>query len=306
MKMPKACTPQQQKQFTRFVEDAAVRALTVTGLDKEGVQSLLMNGGEFQAEIEAHVTAVARRLSLCNQYASEEVESTCTYPEEYTGPKKIGDQVEILANAFGFDAERSFDFIFNTLPNLELPSGAEGWFAIPSVDALAKRHFPSITDPAEQYCCAVDLMVQKIEDERDIVNHRKGQIRAAYFRQHPRTVSALRKISETQKGDIIVVPAQFGMRYRGRSARRAREVFLFNEFGLGALAVGSMILAHPERLVCWEQLHLECPGDEYDYGGGRWADLFFFNWVQDRITMHTAWSVDANQNYGSVTGFIPA
>ena len=56
-------TAGQQKQYKRFVEDAAERALKETALDKDGLQKLIENGDEFQSRI---VTAI-RELSVSNQ-----------------------------------------------------------------------------------------------------------------------------------------------------------------------------------------------------------------------------------------------
>jgi len=42
-------TSNQEKQFKRFVEDAGDRALNEVLLDKDGLQRLIMRGGEFQA-----------------------------------------------------------------------------------------------------------------------------------------------------------------------------------------------------------------------------------------------------------------
>lgn len=42
-------TSGQKKQYLRFVEDAAERALGEVGLDKDGIQKLIEHGDEFQA-----------------------------------------------------------------------------------------------------------------------------------------------------------------------------------------------------------------------------------------------------------------
>jgi len=49
--MSESITSKQQKQYKRFVEDAAERALVEVGLDKNGLQNLIENGGAFQADI---------------------------------------------------------------------------------------------------------------------------------------------------------------------------------------------------------------------------------------------------------------
>ena len=97
-----------------------------------------------------------------NQYAHEEVASSYTYPPEYKGPRPIIGQVMAIAAIFDLDPSHALEFARN-LPALEqfVPADAlkwTGWFAIPSVDALAKRFFPEVADPAERYCRAVQLL----------------------------------------------------------------------------------------------------------------------------------------------------
>jgi len=84
------------------------------------------------------------------------------------------------------------------------------------------------------------------------------------LRQHKKTVAAFQKLADEQAGhDILIIPAQFGFRHRGCSIRRALEAMDDVEFGLGAFAVGCMLLTHPERLVKWKQLQVYCAGDEF-------------------------------------------
>ncbi len=225
-------------------------------LDDARAQRLNERGGELQDGI----AKLIAELSVSDQYANEEVRSNYTYPKEYKGPKPINDQIKAIAKIFGLDPSHALEFA-KTLP--ELPNGAEGWFAIPSVDALAAKHFPEVTDPIQKYCQAVQLVHTKIADSRSFYNYREGQITPAQLRVHARTAHALDLIAEAQKGDILIVAAQLGMRHRGKSVRRAREVFVANEFGLGSLAVGSIVLTHPERLVRWEELDMDCSGDEF-------------------------------------------
>ena len=48
-------TSKQRKQFKRFVEDGADRALEEINLDKDGLQNLIENGGAFQDDIMASI-----------------------------------------------------------------------------------------------------------------------------------------------------------------------------------------------------------------------------------------------------------
>lgn len=267
-------------------------------LDDARAQRLNERGGELQDGI----AKLIAELSMSDQYANEEVRSNYTYPKEYKGPKPINDQILAIAKIFGLDPSQALEFAKN-LP--ALPEGAEGWFAIPSVDALAKKHFPKVTDPTQKYCQAVQLVHTKIAASRSFYNYREGQITPAQLRVHARTAHALDLIAETQKGDILIVAAQLGMRHRGKSVRRAREVFVANEFGLGSLAVGSIVLTHPERLVRWEELDMDCSGDEFSPGAdGDFSESPCFLFSGGEVVFGTRFVDRPDGSFGSVSGFL--
>ncbi len=78
------------------------------------------------------------------------------------------------------------------------------------------------------------------------------------------------------------------------------------EFGLGSLAVGSMLLTHPERLVRWEQLHIDCPGDEFAPGAdGRFDHAPVFDFDGSRVGFGASQVSIVNEDYGSASGFLP-
>src|SRR3989338_2750441 len=164
-------------------------------LDEARAHRLNERGGELQ-------DGIAKLIAeLSNQYANEEVRSSYAYPKEYKGPKPIADQIKAIAKIFDLDPSHAIEFVKN-LP--ALPESAEGWFAIPSVDA-----------PAQKHCQAVQFVHAKIAASRSFSTYREGQITPAQLRVHARTAHALDLIAETQKGDILIVAAQLGMRHRG-------------------------------------------------------------------------------------------
>jgi len=261
----KSITSGQTKQFKRFVEDAAEKALALVGLDKDGLQKLIENGDEFQACI---ITGI-RELSVSNQFADEEVESSDGYLSGYK-PKSITEQINILRQL---------------LPGIGYADG----------QSVAKT-----------YEEAVKKVLELIKQQRDgkLYNHREGQLGAKYLRQHERTVKKLEVLADQQKGyDILVVAAQFGLRHRGRSVRRACEVFTANEFGLGAFEIGCMLLTHPERLRDYDDLWIDCAGDEYDV-----YSLFYctpyFGFSVGKIVFG-AGVASQGSGYGSASGFLP-
>ncbi len=274
-------------------------------LDPDRAQRLNERGGELQDGI----AKLIAELTTSDRFADEEVASSYTYPKEYQGPKPIAEQTKAIAKIFDLDPAGALEYA-NNLPALEsfVPKDAlgwTGWFAIPSVDALAKKHFPEVTDPVQKYCQAVQFVHAKIADSRQFCNYREGQITPAQLRVSARTAHASDLIAETQKGDILIVAAQFGMRHRGRSVRRAREVMNAVEFGLGAFAVGCMLLTHPEREAQWEQLHVDCAGDEFSPradSGFSYSPYFHFH--DGMLKFHTYWVSNTNAFYGSASAFL--
>lgn len=244
-------------------------------------------------------------LSVSDQYSDEGVCSDRVYPEEYTGPKPILDQVKTIAKIFDLDPSQALEFA-KSLPTL--PEGAEGWFAIPSVDALAKKRFLEVTDPAEMYCLAIQLVSALLDESRSFRGLLDEYVAPEYFRVHARTVRALDFVAKRQPGDILIIAAQLGLRHRGRSVRCAREAFAQNEFGLTTLIVGSIVLVHPERFSSTGGLCMDCSGDEFnDPDEVRFSSVpnFGFDEGAGTIDFDTERFDEAGDFFGSATGFLP-
>lgn len=240
-----------------------------------------------------------------DQFKNEEVASTYVYPSGYA-IVPIRRQIDILMQTFGLSLGYTHEFMEKVFPKLTLPDWAEGWFAIPSVDALAARFFPNVKDPAARYSEAVKIVLAKIAKSRSFYNYREGQIEPSHYRMNARTALAMDLIMEQQKGDILVVPGQFGLRHRGRSVRRAREVMTHPEFGLGAVGVGSMLLTHPKRLVSFNDLWIDVPGDEFSYdGGGQFGSAPYFHFRDDGVRFDANVVDDTYDHYGSASASVP-
>ncbi len=300
-------TSGQRDRILELVRARVAKVIDACDLDIDGAQLVITNGDELGKIVGDATRSAITRLAVSQEYAGEEVQSNWGYPDEYTGPAPIMDQVRTIASIYGLSLEETLQFVDQVLPMLTLPDGAEGWFAIPKVDAIAARHFKSVTNPDEQYVRAVLLMLDKIKESRAFYNYRDGQITADRLRQHPRTAAMLERISEVQRGSILVIPSQFGLRHAGRSVRRARAVYAKNEFGHGALAVGSMAIAHPSRFVRWEQFHVDCGGDEFSaQAGGRFGRAPYFYFVGGGYLKFGASGVGCPDGHcGSASGFSP-
>lgn len=285
-----AATTGQIKQINRFGSDAIEKVLADLGLDNPGAQRVIEHGDEFAEAIRTAAITSLKDLSVSDKYKDEEVKSSYAYPKGYK-VKGITEQTNILRQLFpgiGFADEK--------IAEQPVPSGAEGWFAIPKWQTLAPT-----------YGEAVEKVLAMIASKRKFYNYRDGQLGAEYLRQHAKTEKIFQTLGDEQKDhDILVVAAQFGLRHRGRSVRRAREVFTANEFGLGAFAIGIMLLTHPEREVQLEQLHVDCAGDEFAPeadGDFSFAPIFYF--IDGKVVFYAYWSDYAHDFCGSSSAFLP-
>lgn len=287
-------TAGQIKQINRFASDAVEKVLTELGLDNPGAQRVIEHGDEFAEAIRTAALASLNDLSVSDKFEDEEVKSIYGYLSGYTKPMSITKQTNILRQIFpgiGFADEK--------LAEREAPANAEGWFAIPKWQTIAPT-----------YSEAVQKVLDAIEVTRNgkFRNYRDGQINDSRLRQSAETASVFQKFSDEQKDhDILVVAGQFGLRHRGRSVRRAREVFAGSEFGLGAFAIGIMLLTHPERLLDYHDLWIDCAGDEFDGpdADDRFVHAPFFGFDDGEVRFGARWFDRANGGFGSASAFVP-
>lgn len=287
-------TAGQIKQINRLIADAVEKIVTELGLDKDGAQRVIEHGDELVGNIGEVALATLKDLSVSDKYKGEEVKSTFGYLSGYKKPKGITEQTNILRQLFpgiGFADEK--------LAEREVPKNADdGWFAIPKWQSLAPT-----------YGEAVELVLKKLSETRNgrFQNYREGELGPDQLRQSAKTASVFQKLAEEQNGyDILVVAAQFGLRHRGRSVRRVREILLGNEFGLGAFAVGIMLLTHPERLAHYDDLWIDCAGDEFAPGAdGDFSGSPVFYFGGDGLGLGTNDVSGALGFCGSVSGFLP-
>jgi hypothetical protein len=244
---------------------------------------------------------------VTDRYINQQVDSAWTYPSEYTGQKGLEEQVKTLADCLPGLGEPNWSWYNDLYPKFDSPDWVEGVFAVPSEFALQRNFHPSTTDRAAAYCASISLLMGKIADSRPFYNYREGQITPAYLWRTERTVEMLDALWKLQgQPDIIVLPAQLGMRHRGRSILRARECFVGNEFGAGSLEALAITLTHPERFVRWEQLHEDMAGDDFSAEADDQADgapvLYFFD---GEVKFNAHWTDDANERYGAVSCWLP-
>lgn len=300
-------TDGQKKQLIRMAVDAAEKAAKgytdADYLSKEAAERV-KGDPEFVGRIHAAVVLAFAELSTTNKFKDEEVDSDYGYPSGYA-PKSVTEQCNRLRDLFPGVGYPNQDLLAQIEKgDIELPNGAEGWFAIPNIWGSGRV----LTDLfGGGYAPAVQKMLDTIKTTRDgrFYNWRDGQIDSAHLRQTKRTEDFLAALSEAQGNpDILIVAAQFGIRHRGRSVRRAREVFALSEFGLGAFANGIMLLTHPERLQHYDDLWIDCAGDEFaPVADGDFSHAPLFVFRGGGVGFNASWAYDAGEGYGSASGF---
>jgi hypothetical protein len=230
------------------------------------------------------------------QYADEEVESNYGYISGYTKPKSLLEQMKRLRELFpglGSADEK--------LAEQPVPTGAEGWFAIPRWEKIAPTYNEAVV--------GVLAMLSKTRDGK-FYNWREGKLGPQYLRESDRTHVCFQKLCEEHTPpagvDILLIPAQLGLRHRGRSVRRAREAMNGSEFGLGAFAVAICLLTHPERLEHYDDLWIDCAGDEYSPDAdGRFESAPCFVFDDGLVEFGATWFGGADDCSGSASGFLP-
>jgi hypothetical protein len=224
------------------------------------------------------------------------------YPPEYGGPRPLQEQISHLVWRFGLSPKLALAYVERDL--LKLPPGAEGWFAVPSVDGLAARFFPEVSDPVERYRCAVRHAFRVLGATQEFNNQSAESQVIPGLGRAERSARALEKVVQEQPGDILIIAAQLGRRYRAVAARGIE----FNawEYGLGSLEAAAIILTHPQRLVRLEELDLDCPGDCCTrMPDGQPSNVPVFSHSGSGILYGANWRGSWCDRTGQATGFLP-
>jgi len=297
----------QKKQLTRMIGDIADSELVqeaLGALSRKGAERLKGNGG-FVPSLQQFVVEKIAELAVVSEFADEEVTSSYSYLSGYK-PKSLHDQTNLFRKLFPGLKVASPSLLMQASENkIPLPANAEGWFAIPNW-----KKNPNLF--GSTYSEAVQKIFDALKEVRDgaFYNHHDGSIDENHLRQSAKSEEFWKKLAETQGNpDMLIVAAQFGIRHRGRSVRRARVIIddTEGEWGLGVFAAGSMLLTHPERLQNLNDLWLDLPGDELSpWATGRfsWSPIFRFSGA-NRLEFDANVVSDTGEGYGSGSVFAP-
>jgi hypothetical protein len=284
-------TDTQNKMLQNLLFDAVNVAFdkAIEELDRQSVQTLLDGQNRLKNELTKTMIDTLHRLTVSDKFKDESVGSNRLYPGTYR-PRTIEAQVTDLKKAFP-----TLKTCNEKLARRPLPDCAEAWFAVPRWQSLAPT-----------YNEAVQLMIDAIAAKRRFSNRIIGKLGETYLRASERAQLAQKILCEQQQeADILIVAAQFGLLHRGASARRTRAVLAGNEYGLGAFALGAMLLTHPERLSAGETLMIDCSGDEYSVRGDYTFDRVpLFDFDISGVEFSIFYEDRARSLWGTPTGFL--
>ena len=220
-----------------------------------------------------------------------------TYPPEYK-PLGIVEQVKALQKVSAFaelDARWALNDAQAWYDSLDLPDWVESPLVYVWHEALGGYHTTQ------------DLVLKAIAKERKFYNHREGQLTQERLRQHEATREAELKLKADQPGGFLIVPSQAGDRWGGYSVKEVRESYDEGEFGLDGIAEGCRIISHPNRLLRYDELNMDCPGAEFDNPA---ADVRFtlaplFRFRDGKVKFGADLANDAGVYFGSASGVLP-
>lgn len=287
-------TSGQRKQILRFSEDAFEKALNEACLEKDGAQRIIEHGDEFSLAVKNSTLALFRNLSVSDKFKNEQVESTYGYLSGYKKPIKVSDQIDILHGFWPGLKTDKVSQILKNYSNLDIPDWIEGLFAIIRPEFFSDKYGEELEE--------VLKALSKSRKEK-FINYRENQLGPEYLRQTQKTITALQKITEQQDSDILILPAQFGIKHRGKSVRRARETFEQHEFGTNSKDTATMLITHLNRLQHYDDLWIDCSGDEFSGAVDRFSRAPYFYFYGGLVKFNAGWFGIAHSRYGSVSGF---
>jgi hypothetical protein len=242
-----------------------------------------------------------RDLLGINPYADEKTEGNYGYPRGYK-PLVVRTQRSVLKKYYP-DLDASFvDMLVADMRTL--PEGAEQIQVVPKLSAVARLQ--GIDDPyGKRYGECVEIMLGHIGSTRNFYNYRSGKLTEKHIRLLAKTREWLEKLEAGTPGDFIVIALQVGKRWAGYSVRNGRFQMTALEIPMPSWVVGHHILTHPKREVEWEQLHMDCAGDEYSFDGdGQFGLAPVFSFGDGRLVFGARDVGDALSHCGSVSAFV--
>lgn len=266
----------------KIVQKAASDVFEDLHLHEIEMQSILQDAKHLESAVRDEIRVYIKASGGLCRHLRDRVVSDFTYPTNYV-VRDFAEQMDSLQVLSRNLRSSKISSAMERLPNF-----AEGYFAIPPWWMVA-----------DSYDKAVRVVLKQLAINRPVVSWQPR------FRYQPvRRSEWLYRSCKRSWNEIMAVPAQFGLRHRGRSFRCAEELYQPHEFGLGAFAACCMLLTHPERLVKNDDLQILCAGDVCTWAGNRVPYVVPFLRIQDdMVELSELWVDHYSTGLGSITGF---
>jgi len=269
------------------------------------IQNLLSNWGAIQAigrgEIDqATFQSVIREV--VNPFVKEKTDLRYFYPKGWK-PTSVEKQLKVLQGCY---PELDGSHVTEIAAGITIPEDADGLFVVPKLSSVAAKL--GIENPfGEGYGQLLESTVlTHLASTRKFHNYRAGELTADRVRMRQSAADALRKLEGETPGDFLVFPAQTGKKWGGYSPRNARWEMErgTTEFPSPAWVDGHIVLTNRKRLEKDEHLFVDCPGDEYRFGGAaEFRSCLYFLFDGGRLEFCDRWLDDARGGCGSASGF---
>ncbi|MCX6767031.1 MAG: hypothetical protein NT170_04660 [Candidatus Moranbacteria bacterium] len=204
---------------------------------------------------------------------------------------------------------------------ISLPDGADGVALIPSITFLGKLW--GIREPHgigyKEVLRRINMALEK-NRPADIFNYHQAY---EFIRINPGVLEVLLPLEEKAERaglNCLALPFSFGRLYADFGCRNARWTALYDgQLPLTTVQTGCLLLAMPNRLVSFNDLPVDCPGDEcdrhdsdhYPNGTGKWYE--FLGWeitevkgypIELRLNKTSGYG-DTGMHGGPAVAFLP-
>mgnify|MGYP001598671630 CR=1 FL=1 len=270
-------------------------------------QALLEDWGTVQAIGRGQLgKSTLKKAKGCpvNPYANEKDGPVYTYPKGYK-PNSVEEQVGVLLRHLNL---LDISHVGGIVRWIGTVKGADGFYLVPKPTVMAERlgidnHWDNFGLLTEQG------PLTALGSQRAFTSWQDGAMGSNYYRLSESAKAALVKLEAGQPGDVLVVPAQTGKLFAGYSVRNSRwEIGHADgpaQWPLPAYCLGWMLFANPHRLTKYEDLRIDCPGDEYRSGSsGKFCRTLYFYFADDWLGCDNGWISDSHTIYGSASAFV--
>lgn len=243
---------------------------------------------------------------ITNPFWDEKIEPALEYPKNWE-PVSITEQLEALRS---FYPDLDSSHVESIAENISAPEAADGVFVVPKPSSVAAKR--GIEDPfGKGYRRLLEVTVlDHIVKQRNFLYYRGLDVTDDTHRMGQLASDAISRMEEEQSGDYLVFAAQTGKKWAGSSPSFARWEMEHGvrEFPLPSWCAAHIILTNPKRLEKYEDLGIDCPGDEYRFRGSpeipNCFSFYFDSFGGDGLWFSTTVGQGGRYRSGSASGFL--